>query len=386
MTSTQEFKIVLAGDGGVGKTAFLQRHSTGEFREEYDPTTFGKNWYNLPFQTNYGTLLFRVWDCAGQKKFPRLRKGTYAGAILMFSVTDRSSYKNLDTWNKKVDENVVKVVCGNKVDVKNRNRKVKARYIGWPRRKGYAYYEISAKSNHNFEKPFLYLARKLTGHADLKFVEYPAPLPPPIVKSKQVSEESTDVDEGKSEELESEGPVEQCIICGEVKEMIVGNCCADENCLAIYSAPTFRRPSCEAQVEDIEKEEEEDEEYEDKQDSDDEEDEEDSDDFPEEIISDIKNLSSKSLKTFAYYLGLKWSDTEDMAELIVKHAKKEELDEFPKDVIEKIDGLDEKQLKLIAYYLKLKWVDEEDMVEPIKNRFGETEEEKETQGWGCSMM
>ena len=42
------------------------------------------------------------------------------------------------------------------------------------------YYDISAKSNYNFEKPFLWLARKLTGDANLEFVEMPALAPPEV--------------------------------------------------------------------------------------------------------------------------------------------------------------------------------------------------------------
>ena len=42
------------------------------------------------------------------------------------------------------------------------------------------YYDISAKSNYNFEKPFLWLARKLTGDPNLEFVEMPALEPPEV--------------------------------------------------------------------------------------------------------------------------------------------------------------------------------------------------------------
>lgn len=61
----------------------------------------------------------------------------------------------------RVCENIPIVLCGNKVDVKN--RQVKAKMVTFHRKKSLQYYEISAKSNYNFEKPFLYLARKLTG-------------------------------------------------------------------------------------------------------------------------------------------------------------------------------------------------------------------------------
>lgn len=65
----------------------------------------------------------------------------------------------------RVCENVPIVLCGNKVDVKE--RKVKAKTITFHRKKNLQYYDISAKSNYNFEKPFLWLARKLVGNPQL---------------------------------------------------------------------------------------------------------------------------------------------------------------------------------------------------------------------------
>lgn len=75
----------------------------------------------------------------------------------------------------RVCENVPIVLCGNKVDVKE--RKVKAKTITFHRKKNLQYYDISAKSNYNFEKPFLWLARKLVGNPALVRLT-PAPLPP----------------------------------------------------------------------------------------------------------------------------------------------------------------------------------------------------------------
>jgi GTP-binding nuclear protein Ran len=70
----------------------------------------------------------------------------------------------------RVCENIPIVLCGNKVDVKE--RKVKAKTITFHRKKNLQYYDISAKSNYNFEKPFLWLARKLVGNQSL--VIYPS--------------------------------------------------------------------------------------------------------------------------------------------------------------------------------------------------------------------
>ena len=65
----------------------------------------------------------------------------------------------------RVCENIPIVLCGNKVDVKE--RKVKAKTITFHRKKNLQYYDISAKSNYNFEKPFLWLGRKLVGNPSM---------------------------------------------------------------------------------------------------------------------------------------------------------------------------------------------------------------------------
>lgn len=107
-----------------------------------------------------------------------LRDGYYIGgqcAIIMFDVTSRITYKNVPNWHKdliRVCENIPIVLCGNKVDVKD--RKVKAKAITFHRKNNMQYYDISARSNYNFEKPFLWLARKLAGDANLEFTAMPA--------------------------------------------------------------------------------------------------------------------------------------------------------------------------------------------------------------------
>ncbi|PWZ30195.1 GTP-binding nuclear protein Ran-2 [Zea mays] len=166
-----------------GKTTFVKRHLTGEFEKKYEPT-IGVEVHPLDFSTNCGKIRFYCWDTAGQEKFGGLRDGYYIHgqcAIIMFDVTSRLTYKNVPTWHRdlcRVCENIPIVLCGNKVDVKN--RQVKAKQVTFHRKKNLQYYEISAKSNYNFEKPFLYLARKLAGDQNLHFVEAVALKPPEV--------------------------------------------------------------------------------------------------------------------------------------------------------------------------------------------------------------
>ncbi|KAJ4292493.1 GTP-binding nuclear protein gsp1/Ran [Kalmusia sp. IMI 367209] len=186
------FKLVLVGDGGTGKTTFVKRHLTGEFEKKYI-ATLGVEVHPLGFTTNLGQIQFDVWDTAGQEKFGGLRDGYYINGqcgIIMFDVTSRITYKNVPNWHRdlvRVCENIPIVLTGNKVDVKE--RKVKAKAITFHRKKNLQYYDISAKSNYNFEKPFLWLARKLVGNQTLEFVAAPALAPPEVQVDQAVLEQ-----------------------------------------------------------------------------------------------------------------------------------------------------------------------------------------------------
>jgi len=69
-----KFKLLLVGDGGVGKTTFVKRHKTGEFEKKY-VATMGVEVHPIPFHTNLGPIIFNCWDTAGQEKLGGLRDG-----------------------------------------------------------------------------------------------------------------------------------------------------------------------------------------------------------------------------------------------------------------------------------------------------------------------
>ncbi|XP_074652132.1 GTP-binding nuclear protein Ran-like isoform X1 [Tubulanus polymorphus] len=165
--------------------------------------TLGVEVHPLVFNTSRGCIKFNVWDTAGQEKFGGLRDGYYIQgqcAIIMFDVTSRVTYKNVPNWHRdlvRVCENIPIVLCGNKVDIKE--RKVKAKSIVFHRKKNLQYYDISAKSNYNFEKPFLWLARKLVGDQNLEFTLMPALLPPDVnMDAKLIEQYENDLKEAQS--------------------------------------------------------------------------------------------------------------------------------------------------------------------------------------------
>lgn len=102
--SVPEFKLILVGDGGVGKTTFVKRHLTGEFEKRYVATR-GVEVHPLKFSTNLGDIQFNVWDTAGQEKFGGLRDGYYIQgqcAIIMFDVTSRITYRSVPNWYRDI--------------------------------------------------------------------------------------------------------------------------------------------------------------------------------------------------------------------------------------------------------------------------------------------
>ena len=200
--SVATFKLVIIGDGGVGKTTFVKRHITGEFQKPYIPTK-GAEVSEMHLMTNRGRITLKIWDTAGQEKFGSLRECYYVDAqcaIIMFDLSSRQTYKNVPKWHKdltKICENIPVVLVGNKADVKE--RKLKARQITFHRKRNLQYYDVSAKSNYQYEKPFLWLLRQLTGDLNLYLVEQPlleAPefmMDPNVIKELQMEHDEANV-------------------------------------------------------------------------------------------------------------------------------------------------------------------------------------------------
>lgn len=107
MTSrpNRPLKIVVVGDGTVGKTCLLISYTTGSFPEgEYVPTVFD----NFAGTMNCDGLQvsLTLWDTAGQEDYERLRPLSYPGTdvfLLCFSVDNRPSFNNIATkWQPEI--------------------------------------------------------------------------------------------------------------------------------------------------------------------------------------------------------------------------------------------------------------------------------------------
>ena len=128
-----QLKLVLIDDGGTGRTTFMKQHQTGEFEKVYAIATLGTEVHLFVFHSNRGPINFNIWVTTGQELFGELRDGYYIQAqysIIMFDITLRITCKNVPNWHsdvKRLYANILSVVYGSKVDIKD--GKIKAKSI-----------------------------------------------------------------------------------------------------------------------------------------------------------------------------------------------------------------------------------------------------------------
>lgn len=163
-----EVTVLIVGDKNVGKTTFVKRHKTGEFSENYQPTS-QLVMTTLPFTTNRGKVIFKVYDGGYPDKVD--------AAIIMFDLEDRKTSQHIMSyynWLKAMFGELPVVVCGNKIDT---NTSYHSQYIHFIRTHcdivNMSLSLISAKSNYNFEKPFLLLLKNLLSDENVAFVQTP---------------------------------------------------------------------------------------------------------------------------------------------------------------------------------------------------------------------
>ncbi len=160
------FKIIMIGDSGIGKPAFLLRFTDDSFTANH-LTTIGVDFKIKIINFEDKTIKLQIWDTAGSERFRTITKTYYKGAhgiILMYDVTNRNSFENIRNWMKQIDANVTKsvkkVLVGHKCDEPGRvvteeeGKKMAEEYnIG--------FFESSARTNTNVSEVFYYLVKKI---------------------------------------------------------------------------------------------------------------------------------------------------------------------------------------------------------------------------------
>jgi len=115
-------KVVIVGNGAVGKSSMIQRYCRGIFTKNYKKT-IGVDFLEKQLRVHGEDVRLMLWDTAGQEEFDSITKAYYRGAqacVVTFSTTDRDSFFAVRKWKKKVEDecgNIPMVLVQNKIDL-----------------------------------------------------------------------------------------------------------------------------------------------------------------------------------------------------------------------------------------------------------------------------
>ncbi len=127
------FKVIVVGDGGVGKSTMVKRLTTGLFIPQ--KITIGTDLASIKVDMgNKGSAKLQIWDFAGEQRFrfflPNYARGAL-GCVLCYDITRFHSFENLIEWYNIVKDNAanpVFVLVGCKLDLSDDRRAVDFRH------------------------------------------------------------------------------------------------------------------------------------------------------------------------------------------------------------------------------------------------------------------
>ena len=176
----KEYKLVVVGGGGVGKSALTIQLVQSHFVDEYDPTI--EDSYRKPCTIDGEQVLLDVLDTAGQEEYSAMREQymrTGEGFLLVYLINLRDSLEELQQFYEQIQrvkdlDTVPVLVVGNKCDLEIERQVSYEEGLELAKLFGCAFLETSAKQRINVEEAFYGLVRSIrdsqkaleTGKAD----------------------------------------------------------------------------------------------------------------------------------------------------------------------------------------------------------------------------
>lgn len=159
---SNDYRVVVFGAGGVGKSSLVLRFVRGTFRDSYVPTI--EDTYRQVISCNKQVCTLQITDTTGSHQFPAMQRLSISRGhafILMYSVTSKQSMEELKPIFQEIIqikggdiEGIPVMLVGNKIDEES-NREVSTQ-LGSALAKMWncAFMETSAKTNHNVKELF----------------------------------------------------------------------------------------------------------------------------------------------------------------------------------------------------------------------------------------
>ena len=164
-TFETEIKIIIVGNGRVGKTCLINRFANGFYLSTYKKTLGADFLEKRSYVESVGSeVTFFLWDTAGQEEYDCITRAYYRGAgcaIVAFSLVDLDSFRAVSTWVSKVREEcgyIPVVLVQTKTDLQN-DAVVSARDTDeLANELGLDLFRICSKNNVNVDKVFEHLS------------------------------------------------------------------------------------------------------------------------------------------------------------------------------------------------------------------------------------
>ncbi|XP_071965858.1 ras-related protein Rab-10-like isoform X6 [Antedon mediterranea] len=158
--------LLVIGDSIVGKSSlimrFVDRHCINPF------TTIGIDFKIKTVELNGKKIKLQIWDTAGQERFHTITTSYYRGAMgimLVYDITQEKTFDNIAKWLRNIqehaNEDVEKMLLGNKCDMNDKRMVSTERGQSIARENGIKFMETSAKTNINVEPAFMTLAEDI---------------------------------------------------------------------------------------------------------------------------------------------------------------------------------------------------------------------------------
>ena len=174
------FKLLLIGNSSVGKSSLLYRFVDNSWDENFVPTIgvdFVRIYINNIYiyiqklktlEINGKKVKLQIWDTAGQERFKNITASYYRGGhgvLVVYDITDRESFTNLNSWlieiEKNANKNVFKLLIGNKSDLESQRQVQFDEGKAFAESNGMKFIETSAKTDQKVKEAFETLTKEI---------------------------------------------------------------------------------------------------------------------------------------------------------------------------------------------------------------------------------
>ena len=161
-----KIKLILVGEGAVGKTSIISQFKDKQFKEEY-LMTVGNDKVIKELVIENEKIILEIWDTPGQNEYNAVNKIFMKNSkisIIVYSIIDTNSFKKLDIWLenvKKVNKNheMIIGIAANKSDLFEKAQISKEEGENYAKDKDILFFETSAKDYKSIEKLFITLTK-----------------------------------------------------------------------------------------------------------------------------------------------------------------------------------------------------------------------------------